>query len=414
MGAPALLGYPYAMLAGATGLLYLAYGRYEDPSRHERRGPPAGAHTFPALPSFPVVSLLTVAGSDDDAAVTAVAALAATDHSPAEIIVVATGPSADGLDELARTLPITVLRLPGAGPHDALRHAAEHATGEVLAFVAEGTLAAPDAVRRCLRALHRHPELGAVTAHLRARNAEVNPLTRAQDAWLEARCRINIGAEAAIGAVVELPAGLAVCRREAVWPCLPAWRPGRSLAALLVGQPWLGPTPRSPDEPRDGTSAAGRAWQVGYVSSARAYVPVPTTVGGLLTRSLDGFGNTVRSAAFTGRFAWRQGPLPALLHYGRSTTAVTAPVAAGWYLVATPALGWWVGTVLFLGSALVSGIAYGLATGTERPFAAAWAYQPAGRVLGTMMHAALPAYALARAAGALVGLARRPPRPAAP
>ncbi|GGJ82780.1 hypothetical protein GCM10010123_10550 [Pilimelia anulata] len=383
LAAPLRYGYPAAALLGTAVLLYLAYGRYADPGR----GPGGGA----------ALSVVVVVRDEAADAAARLGALAA-EQPGAELIAVDNG-STDGtaaaLERLALCAPLTVLHLdrPVAG-HDAARHGAAHATGDLLAFVGAGVLLAPDALDRCAAALAADPGLGAVVAHTRARNAAANPLARAQDAWLDGRFRVVVGAEAAAGALVDAPTGLWVCRRAAVLPHLAAWRPGRSLGALAAGQRadgrrWRWAHPDSPFaadlDPPD------RAWRVGYVASARAYVPVPTGPAGLLR-------------AQRRRLAGALPGLVAAVRYGRSPLAaaraaakLVAPAAATGYLVLAPLLGAWSATAAYLAAALLSGVAQGVAALVERPTVAGWAYAPVGRLGAALLHPLLPAYALLHA-----------------
>jgi hypothetical protein len=378
--------YPYAVLAGTAALLYLAYGRYADPSRYPPRDPPPDL--FPALPAVPTVSLLTTVRDDAAGIDDVVRSLAATDHPALEIIVVDDG-STDGtaavLDRLAAELPIAVLRLDRpVGRRRALLHAAAYATGDVLAFVGDRCLLAPDAVHRCVAAFALHRDLGAVGGHTRPRDAARNPLTRWQDACAEGRFRVGVAAAAGFGTVDDLTGGLAVYRRDAVYPYLPAWRPGRPLAALVLGQPWTG------------LASPGPPWRVGYARSAHAYVTAPARPLAILAQALRRAVAPVRSARFTARFAWRLGPGPAGLYYLRLLAVLTAPPAAAWHLLWEPAHGRWAPAAAYLAAAALSGTAYGLAAAIERPGRGGWAYRPLTSLLAALLQPALPAYAAVR------------------
>ena len=346
---------------------------------------------------------------------TAVHALAATDHPAVEIIIVDDGcaaGTADVLADLAADLPVTVLRLDRPqGRRRALLHAAAHATGDVLAFVGDRCLLAPDAVRRCVDALARHPGLGAVGGHTRARNAGRNLLTRAQDAGSEGLFRVHVATAAAFGAVADLTGGLAVFRRDAVYNYLPAWSRSRPLAALVLAQPWAGrrlkarhadsPFVHQVDHPE-------RPWRVGYVRSARVYAYAPTGVRAFTAQVLRRAAATVRAAPFAGGVLWRRGAAPAVVYYGRLLAVLVAPLAAGWHLVWAPLHGRWMPAAAYLVAAGLSGAAFGLAAALGRRTSGGWAYRPVMSLLAAALMPLLPAYAAIRAGRRLAR--HRPPQ----
>ncbi|MEK8172149.1 glycosyltransferase family 2 protein [Streptomyces sp. M19] len=185
-----------------------------------------------------------------------VRSMAACDHPDTEIIVV-DDRSEDGTGEalrrLAAELGITVLHLPeNVGKKHALVRACEIARGDVLVFTDSDCVIAPDAVGRCVRALVRHPELGAVSGHCRALNADASLLARMQDVWYEGQFRIAKAAEASFGSVSCVSGPLAAFRRDAVFNYLPAWAndtflgapfrfaTDRQLTGYVLGQAWQG------------------------------------------------------------------------------------------------------------------------------------------------------------------------------
>lgn len=233
--APLLLGYGFLVLSVTVVLLYLAYAHYDDPAeRPLRRRPPERAlRRFPPLPARPRVSFL-VAVKDEEAHIAAcVRAMAASDYPDLQLLVVDDG-STDRtpaiLADLAAELPVTVVRLErNVGKKRALVRAAELADGEVLAFTDSDCLLAPDALARCVTALVRHPELGAVSGHARALNPGASVLARTQDVWYEGQFRVAKAAESVFGGVTCVSGPLAVFRREAIWDHLPAWAEDRFL-----------------------------------------------------------------------------------------------------------------------------------------------------------------------------------------
>ncbi|GGK18458.1 hypothetical protein GCM10010124_08810 [Pilimelia terevasa] len=385
LASPLTFGYPAAALAGTAVVLYLAHGRYADPGQGPAASPP--------------VSLVMVV-RDEAADLAARCGALVADRPGIELIVVdnaSTDRGAALLERLALAAPLTVLRLDRpAGYHDAARHGAAHATGDLLAFLAPGAVPAADALDRCAAALAADPGLGAVVAHTRARHAGRNPLTRAQDAWLDSRLRVTAAAEAAAGALADAPTGLWVARRQAVLPHLAAWRPGRSLGGLARGQRrdggrWRRAYAGSPFAADGPAGDRDRAWRVGYVASARVFVPVAGTAREFAAAQRRRLAAALPALATAVRYAPAGG---APLAYGRAVARCAAPVAALGHLVAAPLLGAWPAAAAYLGGALLAGLAHAVAAFLERPTVAAWALQPATRLAAALLPAALPAYAL--------------------
>ncbi|MFY1682082.1 glycosyltransferase family 2 protein [Micromonospora sp. WMMD730] len=396
--APLLAFYGFAVLTATVAVFYLAYARYVDPA--EAPAQPRHAATFPPLPPSPTVSLLVAVKDEADGIEACVRSMTGSGYRPLQVIVVDDG-STDGtaevLDRLAAELPVTVLHLPrNVGKKRALVHAARHATGEVLAFTDSDCVLAPDAVGRCVEALLRQPDLGAVSGHARALNPDESLLSRVQDVWYEGQFRVSKAAEASFGAVTCVSGPLAVFRREAVLNYLPAWAADRflggefrfatdrQLTGYVLGQRWIGdrlkrrfadsPFVRDEDHPP-------RAWRVGYVRSAKVWTTVPARLRPFLRQQTRWKKSYVRNLFFTGTFMWRRGPGPAALYYGHALWVALAPAMAFSHLVWAPLRGWWAVPLLYLCGVLLKGTAWGLAYRLDNPGDPRWAYRPLMSVL---------------------------------
>lgn len=210
-----------------------------------------------------------------------VRSMAGVDYPDVQLVVVddaSDDGTPDVLERLAAELPLTLIRLEeNLGKKGALVRACAVADGDVLLFTDSDCVVAPDAVRHCVTALVRHPELGAVGGHCRALNTDAGLLARVQDIWYEGQFRISKAAEAAFGSVTCVSGPLAAFRREAVWNYLPAWAEDRFLGApfrfatdrqltgYVLGQAWHGRAlkDRHADSPSSATtttpSCAGRS-----------------------------------------------------------------------------------------------------------------------------------------------------------
>jgi cellulose synthase/poly-beta-1,6-N-acetylglucosamine synthase-like glycosyltransferase len=411
---PLLLGYGFLTLAVTIALFYTAYARYQDPATGVVPHRPRDVTCFPVLPARPRVSFLLAVKDEEEQIEGCVRSMAASRWPDLQIIVVDDA-STDGtwqvLERLAAELPVQVIRLDrNVGKKRALVAAAEHADGQVLAFTDSDCLLAPDALRRCVRALVRHPELGAVSGHARALNASESVLTRAQDVWYEGQFRVLKAAESVFGAVTCVSGPLAVFRREAVYNYLPAWAADRfmgrefrfatdrQLTGYVLGQTRVGrrlKTRHAASPFVTGADHPELPWRTGYVRSARVLTTVPARLRPFLRQQVRWKKSFVRNLFFTGRFMWRRGPGAAALYYGNALWVVAAPVLALRHLLWAPVHGLLFVTLLYLGGVLLKGAVWGAAFRIGNPGARHWRYRLVMSLLSATVLSWLLPYSLA-------------------
>ncbi|WP_435847664.1 glycosyltransferase family 2 protein [Streptomyces fumanus] len=405
--------YGLTVLTATIALLHTAYSRYDDPAVRPLRRRPRDLAAFPPLPARPRVSFLLAVRNERAHIETCVRSMAAADHPDVQIVVVddaSDDGTAEVLGRLAGELPITLIRLErNLGKKAALVRACERADGDVLVFTDSDCVIAPDAVGVCVGAMVRHPELGAVSGHCRALNADAGLLARVQDVWYEGQFRITKAAEAAFGSVCCVSGPLAAFRREAVWNYLPAWAGDRFLGApfrfatdrqltgYVLGQKWLGralkrryadsPFVRDHDYPE-------RRWEVGYSRSARVWTRVPSRPGSFLRQQIRWKKSFVRNLFFTGRFMWRRGPAAAALYYAHALWVLAAPVLVARHLVWAPLHLAGLLTLLYLGGVVLKGCVWGLAYRLDHPADRAWRCRPLMSLLSCCVLAWLLPYAL--------------------
>jgi cellulose synthase/poly-beta-1,6-N-acetylglucosamine synthase-like glycosyltransferase len=394
--APLAIGYGVLVLGATICLLYLGYTHYDDPSVRLLSRRPRRLTAFPALSALPTVSFL-VAVKDEAAGIEACVRSMANSAYPALQVIVVDDGSTDGTVEVLRRLEaelsITVVYLPeNRGKKRALTAGAVLAHGEILAFTDSDCVIAPDAVTRCVRALVAHPELGAVSGHARALNADATILTRAQDTWYEGQFRVLKAAEAVFGSVTCLSGPLAVFRRDAIYNYLPAWAEDtflgeefrfatdRQLTGYVLGQKWIGRRLKHRYGESDFIAEVDypeRLWRVGYVRSARVWTIVPASPRAFIRQQVRWKKSFVRNIFFTGRFMWRRGVGPSLIYYGHVVWSIAAPLMVVRHLVWAPLNGLWLLTGLYLCGVLVKGTAWGLAFKVDNPQSTRWRYRPA-------------------------------------
>ena len=410
---PLIAGYGFLVLFVTILLLYVAYMHYEDPSAGVLSRRPRNLADFPALPPEPLVSFLVAVKDEVDEIEMCVRSIVDSDYSNLEVIVVDDG-STDGtaelLAELAHELGITVLACErNVGKKNALVLAAEYAAGEVIAFSDSDCHLASDALRRCVAALVRHPELGAVSGHARASNADESIFTRTQDVWYEGQFRVAKAAEAVFGTVTCVSGPLAVFRRDAIYNYLPAWAgdrflggefrfaTDRQLTGYVLCQPWVGrklkrqhaDSPFVTDE-----DFPERAWRVGYVESAKVWTTVPAAIGPFFKQQIRWKKSFIRNLFFTGKYMWRRGLGPSLLYYGHALWVVLAPIMAVRHLVWAPLHGLWFLTMLYLCGVLMKGTAWGIAFKIDNRSSVRWRYRPLMSLVSSLFLAWLLPYSL--------------------
>jgi cellulose synthase/poly-beta-1,6-N-acetylglucosamine synthase-like glycosyltransferase len=411
---PLTIGYGSLVLLVTIVLIYVAYAHYEDPSLVTLSQRPGNLADFPVLPAQPRVSFLLAVKDEVANIETCVRSIVDSDYRPMQIIVVDDG-STDGtsevLDRLAERFDFLVVHLRrNVGKKNALVQAAVHADGDVFAFTDSDCRLAPDAVRRCVEAMLRHPELGAVSGHTRAMNATESLLSRVQDVWYEGQFRIAKGAESTFGSVTCVSGPLAVFRREAILNYLPAWAgdrflggefrfaTDRQLTGYVLGQRWIGRRIKQ----RYATSAfVGEIdypeleWRVGYVQAAKVWTTVPARFRPFLRQQVRWKKSFVRNVFFSGRFMWRRGAASALLYYGHVLWVLIAPVMAVRHLIWAPLNGLWFLMVLYLCGISVKGTAWAIAFKVDNPGSTAWRYRPLMSLLSAVVLSWLLPYSLA-------------------
>jgi cellulose synthase/poly-beta-1,6-N-acetylglucosamine synthase-like glycosyltransferase len=400
---PLLAGYGTIVLGTTAVVIYLAFVHYRDPSLD----PPLDA-------AIPLVSCLVAVKNEEGVIERCVASLFASSYPRYEVIVVDDG-STDAtpllLGELqARYRTLRVITLAESiGKKRALTIGVKQAAGDYFVFSDSDCVVSPDAVARLMRAFAAHPELGAVSGHARALNADQNSLTKAQDTWYEGQFSVWKAAESVFGTVTCISGPLAGFRREAVFNFLPAWAndrflgkefpfaTDRQLTAYVLGAPYIGEELKRSHADSSfvrGSSYPCRRWKTGYVKSARVETVVPWTLPRLVRQQVRWKKSFIRNLVFVGGFQWRRGPVPALLFYGRALFILAAPLMAVRHLIWLPLQGAYLLSVLYLAGILFKGCVWALAYRAENPQCPRWIYRPLMSLLTVIGFSMLLPYSL--------------------
>lgn len=411
LSSPLIVGYGFLVLFVTILLLYVAYVHYEDPSTVQLGRRAKNFGDFPPLPPQPTVSFLVAVKDEVDEIELCVRSIVGSNYRNLEVIIVddaSTDGTTEILERLSGELGFRVIALEkNVGKKNALVRAAESANGQIIAFSDSDCHLAADALSRCVEALVMHPELGAVSGHARAANADESFLTRTQDVWYEGQFRVAKAAEAVFGTVTCVSGPLAVFRREAIYNYLPAWAGDRFLGAefkfatdrqltgYVLCQRWVGqklkkqyadsPFVRSRDYPE-------RVWRVGYVASAKVWTTVPAAVRPFFKQQVRWKKSFIRNVCFTGRYMWRRGFGPSLLYYGHALWVLLAPVMAVRHLLWAPLHGRWFLTSLYLCGVVLKGTAWGLAFKIDNRSSLRWRYRPVMSLISSLVLAWLLPY----------------------
>jgi cellulose synthase/poly-beta-1,6-N-acetylglucosamine synthase-like glycosyltransferase len=412
--APLVLGYGMTVLAGTITMLFIAYARYDDPSERMLLHRPRDLSAFPRLHDSPSVSLLVAVKDEAATIASCVTSMVKSHYGNLEVIVVDDG-STDGttdiLQALRRELGFNLIVLDrNQGKKNALTRGASAASGQILAFTDSDCVLALDALGRCVEALVRHPELGAVSGHARALNVHASLLTRMQDVWYEGQFRVMKAAEATFGSVTCVSGPLAVFRREAIYNYLPAWAndrflggefrfaTDRQLTGYVLGQRWMGKKLKAANADSPFVAVVDypeRLWRVSYVNSAKVWTNVPSTFRAFYRQQIRWKKSFIRNLCFTGRFMWRRGPGPAFLYYGHVLWVLAAPIMAARHLIWAPIHGLWFLTFLYLCGVTLKGSVYGLAYHFDNRGDPNWVYRPLMSLLSSLTLSWLLVYSAA-------------------
>ena len=314
------------------------------------------------------------------------------------------------LRDIATHAAITVLELDtNVGKKRALAAAMQRAKGDVIAFTDSDSTWHPEAITKAVQVFEHNPQVGAISGHCRAANAEASFLTRMQDTWYEGQFSVRKAFESHFGAVTCVSGPLAIFRREAIFNYIPAWEQdsflgqefrfatdrtltgyvlmgshgAKRLRALNVGTPFA--EPAYPE----------RAWDIVYSKSVRSLTNVPETLPQVIRQQVRWKKSFVRNLFFTGRFYWRRPFVPALAYYLHVAFVLAGPAVAFRHLVFLPMHGNVESMLLYVSGILLIGSMFGLAYRREDPGNGhRWVYRPLMSLMSTVLLSWLIAYSL--------------------
>lgn len=391
------LFYLYGICVTATlSLVFtVAFTKYKDPYLAARKQKEKTQDPF--------VSFLVAVYNEEAIIERCIRSLVNQTYTKREIIIVndcSTDKTAEKLDELAAKFDINVIHLEqNVGKKGALARATLAAKGSIYAFTDSDSTWDKHAIERIVKVFKADENIGAVSGHTRASNADKNLLTKIQDSWYEGQYSVRKAFESAFATVSCVSGPLAVFRKEAIYNFMPAWQfdsflgqefrfaTDRTLTAIVLGNRYIGKKliARYPDERFQQEIYPAREWDVVYCKAAHARTQVPDTFRRVIKQQIRWKKSFLRNIFYTGSFYWRKPFLPAMVYYLRIAFVIFGPFIAFRHMIYLPLHGSLYSMFLYLAGISFIGFMFGLAYKLEEPHSHRWIYRPLMSLFSTLV-----------------------------
>jgi cellulose synthase/poly-beta-1,6-N-acetylglucosamine synthase-like glycosyltransferase len=320
-------------------------------------------------------------------------------------IIVVNDASVDGtleiLKEYEKAGKIVLINLQNnIGKKGALGRAMAIAKGEIFAHTDSDSIWADDVIEKMVEIFKRNKDVGAISGHGRALNANKNFLTKAQDTWMEGQFSIRKAFESVFGAVTCVSGPLAVFRKEAVFNYISAWEndsflgqkfkfaTDRTLTGFVLGGKAVGEKIKKKyadsffvktiDYP-------ARDWKVVYCKSAKSWTIVPDTFKKLMKQHIRWKKSFIRNIFFTGLFYWRKPFLASFVYYLHILFVIFGPFISFRHLIYLPIKGDIFSGVFYLAGIVFISFMFGLAHKLEDKENYYWIYRPVMGLMSTLV-----------------------------
>lgn len=291
----------------------------------------------------------------------------------------------------------------------ALGAAMLQAKGEIFAFSDSDSTWEPDVIEKIVKVFEADPDVGAVSGHCRALNADASFITKIQDPWYECQYSVRKAFESVFGAITCVSGPLAVFRREAIYNLVPAWMndtflgqefkfaTDRTMTGYVLGHKWISeelkekfkesPFMKENHEPRD--------WKIVYSKAARSYTEVPDTFRKAVKQQIRWKKSFIRNMFLMGRVYWRKPLLPALFYYLHILFVLVGPFIAFRRLILMPFDTGLASAILYLLGIMFIGFTFSLAYIVEDQSNNRWIYRPFMSLISTLVYSWIIFYSLA-------------------
>lgn len=318
-------------------------------------------------------------------------------------IIVINDASTDGtkgvLEEYKNQIKVINLQK-NVGKKKAIGEGIRVSKGEIFVFTDSDSVIASDAIERIIETFMYDPDIGAVSGHGRALNAEENFLTKTQDSWYETQFSVKKAMESAYGAVTCVSGPLSVFRREAIYNYIPAWEndtflgsefrfaTDRTLTGFVLGSKYIGKKLKEKYANSSFVKEINypeRDWKVIYCKSAKVFTVVPNTLKKVIQQHTRWKKSFIRSLFFTGTFYWRKHPIIATRYYLGAMFTILGPFIALRHLIYLPITGNETSGLFYLSGIVFVGFLYGIMVKIEDPKSGVWMYRPVMSLLSTLL-----------------------------
>ncbi len=293
------------------------------------------------------------------------------------------------------------------GKKRALGKAMAIAKGNIFAHTDSDSVWVSDAIEKMVKVFTYFPEVGAISGHGRALNADKNFFTKIQDVWMEGQFSVRKAFESVFGAVTCVSGPLAVFRKEAIYNFIPAWvndsflgqefkfATDRTMTGFVLGSRSIG---KKLKERYKNSSFVKEIdyplndWDVVYCKSAKSWTIVPDTFKKMLKQQIRWKKSFIRNIFFTGLFYWKK-PLPtAFVYYTHILLVLIGPYITFRNLIYLPLHGNIITGILYLSGVIFVGFLLGFAYKLENKNSHRWIYRPAMSLLSTFILSFLVLY----------------------
>lgn len=288
---------------------------------------------------------------------------------------------------------LKVIHKKNGGKRDANALGFSKIKGDFIVFVDSDSVIDKDAIKEFMKTFNTHPDVGALSGHVKVWNYKKNILTKLQDSWYDSALNIVKTTESSLKNVICCSGCLAAYRREAIVNFIPLW--GKQSISknhfvketkYFKSNPWVTKSFEKIskrllewisqfDDAEDIalTSQTLVDWKSMYVSSAIVYTDVPDNLKSFVKQQVRWKKGWMRTGFFMMTFFWRKNPLFSIVFYINAISLFSIPLI--YVYVPFVLHHYWV-PLLSLSMTVLIGVVQGLDYKFRDPTSTTWKYKP--------------------------------------